>query len=277
MLPAEEALIAEVDARDAAKAPAQYIHCLYCCRQSCKGLAAGLPCTAALKTTTTVTTTTTCMAAEAPPNVVNSPHEASLHPNQPSAQPAPSQTDNALIGPSDTPGPNANTATVVSMQDYGRPSPGWEPEDDCGWMDHLMPSLKTIKRTRINAPSTHEIAVFENLLDDMLDVLDFHNTIFRRMAYIGMLLLLCIVICSIAFIERQLDDMLDSLVYPTCIYQAGFCCGLFLSIGSAVYIETYNRHASPRNFVLRYVAWLAVAFDLGLAVFILLLPTIYPG
>jgi len=112
---------------------------------------------------------------------------------------------------------------------------------------------------------------------NMLDILNFHNTIFRRMAYIGMLLLLCVVICSIAFIERQLDDMLDSLVYPTCIYQARFCCGLLLSIASAIYIETYNRHASPRNFVLRYVAWLAVAFDLGLAVFILMLPTIYPG
>jgi hypothetical protein len=131
--------------------------------------------------------------------------------------------------------------------------------------------------TRRNAPSTHEIAVFENQLEDMLDILNFHNTIFRRMAYIGMFLLLCIVIFSIAFIERQLDDMLDSLVYPTCIYQAGFCCGLLLSIASAIYIETYNRHASPRNFVLRYVAWLVVAFDLGLAVFILLLPTIYPG
>lgn len=179
MLPAEEALIAEVDARDAAKAPAQHIHCLHCCRQSCKGLATGLPCTTALKKTTPVTTTTTTsMTVKAQPNVVNSMHEASIHPNQPSAKPAPSQTENTLIGSSDTTGPNANTATVVSMQDCGRPSPGWEPEDECGWMDHLMPSLKTIKRTRRNAPSTDEIAILEYQLDDMLDVLDFHNSIF---------------------------------------------------------------------------------------------------
>jgi hypothetical protein len=157
------------------------------------------------------------------------------------------------------------------MQDCGRPPPDWKPEDEYGWMDLLMPSLKPNNRTRRNAPSTDEIAILEYQLDNMLDILDFHNSIFRITAYIGMLLLFCLAIGLIAIIERQLEAMLDSLVYPTSIYKAGFWAGLLLSIVSSIRLWTWRQDGSPRSFVERCVPWL-VACELGLAVWILRLP-----
>ena len=138
-------------------------------------------------------------------------------------------------------------------------------------MDHLMPSTKAIMPTRTKAPSTDEIAINQRRLEDMVDILDCHNLIFRRMIYTGVLVLFCLAMYLIAIIERQLEAMLDSLVYPTSIYKAGFWAGLLLSIVSSIRLWTWRQDGSPRSFVERCVPWL-VACELGLAVWILRLP-----
>jgi hypothetical protein len=273
MLPAEEALIAEVDARDTAQPAAKYLHSLFCCGQSRKVLATDLPSTTPLKQTNAITTTATSATTKAPSNG-NSTHKSSSYPTSHSADPASSGSETTLIRSPDTNHPNANATTVVSMQDCGIPSPGWDPEDEHSWMDDLMPSPENIKRTRRNAPSTDKIAILEYQLDKMLDILNFHDSIFRRMAYIGMLLLLCLVMSLIALIERQIEHILDNLVYPTSIYKAGFWGGLLLSIGSSIRLWTYRQDGSPRSFVERWIP-LLVACELGVAVFIL--RTAYPG
>jgi hypothetical protein len=270
VLPAEEALITEVGARDAAQPATKYLHSLFCCGQSRKVLATDLPSTTPLKQTNAITTTATSATTKTPPNG-NSTQESPSHPTSPSANPAPSDSETTRVRSLDTTEPNANTAAVTSMQDYGRPPPDWKPEDEYGWMDYLMPSLKTIKRTRRTSPSTDEIAILEYQLDDMLDILNFHNSIFRHLAYIGMLLSFCLAIGLIAFIERQLEAMMDSLVYPTSIYKAGFWAGLHLSIVSSIRLWTWRQDGSPRSFVEKCFPWL-VACELGLAVWILRLP-----
>lgn len=97
-------------------------------------------------------------------------------------------------------------------------------------MDHLMPSTKTIMQTRKKPPSTDEIAIIQRQLEDMVDILDFHNSIFRRMIYTGVLFLFCLAIYVIAIIERQLDNMLDNLNFYHFILRAGFCLGALLML-----------------------------------------------
>ena len=97
-------------------------------------------------------------------------------------------------------------------------------------MDHLMPSTKTIMQTRKKPPSTDEIAIIQRQLEDMVDILDLHNSIFRRMIYAGVLFLFCLAMYLIAIIERQLDNMLDNLNFYHFILRAGFCLGALLML-----------------------------------------------
>ena len=104
-------------------------------------------------------------------------------------------------------------------------------------MDHLMPSPKAIMQTRTKPPSTDEIAIIQRQLEDMVDILDFHNSIFRRMIYTGVLFLFCLAIYVIAIIERQLDNMLDNLNFYHFILRAGFCLGALLMSCMAMLIR----------------------------------------
>jgi hypothetical protein len=85
-------------------------------------------------------------------------------------------------------------------------------------------------QTRTKPPSTDEIAIIQRQLEDMVDILDFHNSIFRRMIYTGVLFLFCLAIYVIAIIERQLDNMLDNLNFYHFILRAGFCLGALLML-----------------------------------------------
>jgi hypothetical protein len=104
-------------------------------------------------------------------------------------------------------------------------------------MDHLVPSTKTIMPTRTKAPSTDEIAIIQRQLEDMVDILDFHNFIFRRMIYAGVLFLFCLAMYLIAVIERQLDNMLDNLDLYIFMLWAGFCAGALLMVCMPVSIR----------------------------------------
>jgi hypothetical protein len=101
MLPAKEALIADVDVREAAQPAVKYLHWLYCCGQSRKVLATDLPSTNSLEQTSTITTTAASALIKAPPND-HSTHQSSSHPTSPSANPAPSDSETTLSGSPDT-------------------------------------------------------------------------------------------------------------------------------------------------------------------------------
>jgi hypothetical protein len=104
-------------------------------------------------------------------------------------------------------------------------------------MDHLMPSTKTIMQTRKKPPSTDEIAIIQRQLEDIVEILDLHNSIFRRMIYAGVLFLFCLAMYLIAIIERQLDNMLDNLDLYIFMLWAGFCAGALLMLCMAVLIR----------------------------------------
>ena len=104
-------------------------------------------------------------------------------------------------------------------------------------MDHLMPSTKTIMQTRKKPPSTDEIAIIQRQLEDIVDILDLHNSIFRRMIYTGVLVLFCLAMYLIAIIERQLDNMLDNLDLYIFMLWAGLYLGALLMLCMAVLIR----------------------------------------
>jgi hypothetical protein len=104
-------------------------------------------------------------------------------------------------------------------------------------MDHLMPSTKAIMPTRTKAPSTDEIAIIQRRLEDMVDILDCHNLIFRRIIYTGVLVLFCLAMYLIAIIERQLDNMLENLDLYIFMLWAGLYLGALLMLCMAVLIR----------------------------------------
>jgi len=233
-----EAISAEVDAGE--QAAAQNLHYSYCCQPRHESSAIDLP------------DNTTSASIKAPCNAENPTLTSSIHPHQHSADPAPSQSATTLIKSPDTTKQNANSTTFMSMQD-GIPPPGWKSENERGWLDYLMSSPKTIKETRTNAPSTDEITINEQRLDDMLGFLHFHNSIFRGMFYAGVLSVLCLAIGSIAFTEKRLDNMLDNLdVYDT-VCRDMICVGALLTFCMTIWIRTCKRNRRYASFVESFV------------------------